>query len=153
MWLLVIQKNGVFNRIPDGLQGKWLALDMNILQKSHWQAVLAILLGSALLAMHGILVDFVPAIGRADDELNQILVRWLGGETKGSVYYDQWQYYAMVSLRIQLFTVTPVLCAYGVVSKLFSPENQSGYEMQCRKCRYILKGISEPRCPECGEWI
>ncbi len=26
-------------------------------------------------------------------------------------------------------------------------------ETHCRKCKYILKGISEPRCPECGERI
>jgi hypothetical protein len=26
-------------------------------------------------------------------------------------------------------------------------------EIRCRKCRYILRGISEPRCPECGERI
>lgn len=26
-------------------------------------------------------------------------------------------------------------------------------ECRCRKCGYILRGISEPRCPECGERI
>ena len=26
-------------------------------------------------------------------------------------------------------------------------------EPRCRKCRYILHGLSEPRCPECGEPI
>jgi hypothetical protein len=26
-------------------------------------------------------------------------------------------------------------------------------ETRCRKCNYILRGISEPRCPECGERI
>lgn len=24
---------------------------------------------------------------------------------------------------------------------------------RCRKCGYILRGITEPRCPECGERI
>ena len=26
-------------------------------------------------------------------------------------------------------------------------------ETHCRKCDYILKGLSEPKCPECGEQI
>jgi hypothetical protein len=26
-------------------------------------------------------------------------------------------------------------------------------ETRCRRCGYILRGISEPRCPECGERI
>lgn len=26
-------------------------------------------------------------------------------------------------------------------------------ETRCRKCQHILRGISEPRCPECGERI
>jgi rubrerythrin len=30
--------------------------------------------------------------------------------------------------------------------------HDDGY-LHCLKCGYILKGISEPRCPECGERI
>ena len=26
-------------------------------------------------------------------------------------------------------------------------------ETRCRRCGYILRGITEPRCPECGERI
>jgi predicted RNA-binding Zn-ribbon protein involved in translation (DUF1610 family) len=26
-------------------------------------------------------------------------------------------------------------------------------ETRCRKCGYILRGITEPRCPECGTSI
>jgi hypothetical protein len=26
-------------------------------------------------------------------------------------------------------------------------------ELRCRKCKHILRGLSEPRCPECGEPI
>ncbi|UCC32256.1 MAG: hypothetical protein JSU86_08225 [Phycisphaerales bacterium] len=27
------------------------------------------------------------------------------------------------------------------------------HETRCRKCKYILRGITDPRCPECGEPI
>lgn len=30
---------------------------------------------------------------------------------------------------------------------------RSTRELHCRKCDYILRGLSEPRCPECGESI
>jgi len=26
-------------------------------------------------------------------------------------------------------------------------------ELRCRKCSHILRGLSQPRCPECGEPI
>lgn len=29
----------------------------------------------------------------------------------------------------------------------------SGHHTRCRKCRHILRGLSQPRCPECGEPI
>ena len=32
-------------------------------------------------------------------------------------------------------------------------QQRGDYETRCRKCKYILKGLSEPRCPECGEPI
>src|SRR5689334_19802445 len=34
----------------------------------------------------------------------------------------------------------------------FGPRLFDG-ETHCRKCDYILRGITEPRCPECGEWL
>ena len=42
---------------------------------------------------------------------------------------------------------------YGLLSYCFSPENQFPREIRCRKCQYILQGITESRCPECGEKI
>jgi hypothetical protein len=38
------------------------------------------------------------------------------------------------------------------LGRLFPP-GQSPEETLCRKCSYILRGISEPRCPESGERI
>lgn len=36
---------------------------------------------------------------------------------------------------------------------LWLSESRGDDETRCRKCRHILRGISEPRCPECGERI
>lgn len=40
----------------------------------------------------------------------------------------------------------------GWVIMTTTRQNGEG-ETRCRKCRYILRGISEPRCPECDEQI
>jgi hypothetical protein len=48
-----------------------------------------------------------------------------------------------------------VLTAFGVywlLTRWLGGSHADG-ELHCRKCGYILRGISEPRCPECGEPI
>lgn len=53
--------------------------------------------------------------------------------------------------------ILPVLLvsagAYGLLSFRLGPRRIGDGETRCRKCDYILRGISEPRCPECGERI
>jgi hypothetical protein len=51
-------------------------------------------------------------------------------------------------------TVAPLLSIvfYRIVPWLFGFRTWDG-ETRCRQCQYILRGISEPRCPECGERI
>ena len=44
------------------------------------------------------------------------------------------------------------LAAYALATRLFGAKPHDG-ETRCRKCNYILRGITEPRCPECGERI
>ena len=48
-----------------------------------------------------------------------------------------------------------VLCLviYGVVTRLFGRRIPFDGHIRCRKCTYILRGLTEPRCPECGERI
>ena len=52
--------------------------------------------------------------------------------------------------------VVSVLAVRGVVvgivlyAHLRAP---GGGQTRCRKCGYILRGLTEPRCPECGERI
>ena len=41
---------------------------------------------------------------------------------------------------------------YSYLTRWLGPNLFDG-ETRCRKCGYILRGISEPRCPECGERI
>lgn len=36
---------------------------------------------------------------------------------------------------------------------LFLAERRGDGETRCRTCHHILRGLSEPRCPECGEPI
>lgn len=45
------------------------------------------------------------------------------------------------------------LATYSLLSGQHLVRTESETECRCRRCEYILRGISEPRCPECGEAI
>ncbi len=51
-----------------------------------------------------------------------------------------------------LLAIVPGMVAYGLLTHHFGPQ-ASDRESRCRQCGYILRGLSEPRCPECGEAI
>lgn len=60
-------------------------------------------------------------------------------------------------MLLGMFT-TPVLTSvatlvlYGLLGTE-GPTDEQQRESRCRACSHILRGISEPRCPECGEQI
>ena len=56
---------------------------------------------------------------------------------------------------ILLFCGFPLIAAgvAGFVVYRFLRKRAADRETRCRRCGYILRGISEPRCPECGERI
>jgi hypothetical protein len=63
-----------------------------------------------------------------------------------------WQ---MVSCPVAYF-LPPAIVAfgvYGVVTWRPRRSSQASGEESCRRCGYILRGLTEPRCPECGERI
>jgi hypothetical protein len=59
-------------------------------------------------------------------------------------------------LALSLLIGTPAAfggaVAYGLLTRFFGPMRPDN-ETRCRKCGYILRGITEPRCSECGERI
>jgi hypothetical protein len=48
--------------------------------------------------------------------------------------------------------ILAALIAHGLLARWFGPPSADG-EPHCRRCDHILRGLSEPRCPECGEAI
>ena len=77
----------------------------------------------------------------------------LCGHGWGSSAAAPWQYNAMVALINYLPAILVALIAYGVLTRFVGGGRAHRDETRCRKCGYILRGISEPRCPECGERI
>lgn len=50
--------------------------------------------------------------------------------------------------------VLPAASMALFVSRALQGANKAlDIETRCRKCKHILRGVSEPRCPECGEAI
>ena len=55
-----------------------------------------------------------------------------------------------------LLITPPIILAfvvYGVLTGYLVAKRYPDDQTRCRKCGYILKGITEPRCSECGERI
>ena len=50
-----------------------------------------------------------------------------------------------------IFLTGPIVAT--VLANMLTPKERLDGETRCRKCGYILKGLTEPRCSECGERI
>jgi hypothetical protein len=47
-------------------------------------------------------------------------------------------------------TLIAALGTYGLLTRWLSGSAVADGETHCRRCNHILRGLSEPRCPECG---
>jgi hypothetical protein len=69
----------------------------------------------------------------------------------GEVFGNSWCWWGDRIFALIPVVALPVM-VYALLSHMFGPKAVDP-ETRCRKCGYILRGISEPRCPECGERI
>ena len=51
------------------------------------------------------------------------------------------------------FKLLVTSAVFVILRQLMDARGRAGKETRCRKCGYILRGLTEPRCPECGERI
>jgi len=58
-------------------------------------------------------------------------------------------------ISAMLYGAPPAVIALAVfgLSGHLASRRMNQKETRCRRCGYILRGITEPRCPECGEKI
>jgi len=52
-----------------------------------------------------------------------------------------------------LSSLSIVAALGGLVMACIKHAEEDSEHLRCLKCGYILKGLSEPRCPECGKQI
>ncbi len=58
-----------------------------------------------------------------------------------------------IGIAVGLFPfLLATLGCYGLLTLYFGGR-PIDHETRCRECNYILRGLKEPRCPECGERI
>lgn len=106
---------------------------MSLLRKWYVRAVIAVLSAAIVCAlMNSVWIDI----------FNTTFIRNVNDRSRGYLYF----FYSTI------FPMLICLSAYGILTSLFSPKRPDN-ETRCRQCGYILRGITEPRCPECGERI
>jgi hypothetical protein len=73
---------------------------------------------------------------------------YLGIECLGAVVDpDQVPDYLEIPISIAVIAIPGIVAAAAVANS----GRKYDSETRCRKCGYILRGLREPRCPECGE--
>lgn len=78
--------------------------------------------------------------------LNAFVARGFEGQISGWAFTVLW----IVSL---ICGSAIGIAVYAWATREWSSPPPIEPETRCRNCGYILRGITEPRCPECGEVI
>jgi hypothetical protein len=108
-----------------------------------WRAALAIVVACGYAGVS------VTATVSVHEAVAEAVTEALGGQRVS----PSWQFGAGISLAWFLPVLLIAFAVYGLLTWRFGPRGPIDDETRCRECGYILRGISEPRCPECGERI
>ena len=109
-----------------------------------WRAAIAVMVGSGF--------SLVYSYWGTEPSRPYDLMLWLYDRLERVVEDRLWRRYIAATLVWTPPTVLVGIATYGVLTRYVRPRLLDG-ETRSRKCGYILKGITEPRCPECGERI
>lgn len=128
--------NSKEQKAGDGAQGK---------ESLHWfwRGTIA---ATAGLITHALLTVYTVPLnrwGRLFDGLNRMLAPTLG---------DSWAIGLTATIVLAIPSFALAFIVYSLLTRLLAWREGDG-ETHCRACGQILRGLSEPRCPECGERI
>jgi hypothetical protein len=68
----------------------------------------------------------------------------------------RWGYFRTPALTAWVEEWLPIVGAMTVallVCHLLMCRRSRPRQPACRRCGYYLHGLTQPRCPECGEWV
>jgi len=78
--------------------------------------------------------------------------RWIEFNPLADLYMSN--HVAAEAISRGVVVLLPATALAVVIYSIFGWGHRYLYpETQCRKCRYILRGLTEPKCPECGTAI
>ena len=68
---------------------------------------------------------------------------------------SSWEYFRNTLIMASVIILPPSLLASLLAFAIYRiiPDSKAGTECRCRRCGYILRGLSKPECSECGEVI
>ena len=104
-----------------------------------WRGVIAVLVGCVVGSVVGHYLD-----EWTDWAATRAIVQALSSEERPA--------YPLVEITLNAYHALPMVIVAVVVFALL-PRRRHDSETRCRNCGYILRGLVEPRCPECGEKI
>ncbi len=109
-----------------------------------WRAAIAVVVG----CVFAFVSVMTPAVHLNQNRLQSVVEQTLGC---GNRLLRTWQVGLGVSVAHYLPCILLAVAVYILLTRV--TRGALEHETRCRKCGYILRGISEPRCPECGERI